>query len=361
LFVPSEIAAVDWRPGLPLITELASVEAEIARLDGLTEMRALRSLWPLLARQESIASSWIEGFQIGHRRLLQVTLHPGARDLSAANVIGHLEALRLATEIGAAARSFHVRDFEEVHRALFDQLPAPWSEIAGRVREEVVWIGGPGSTPVTAGYVGPPPGELPRLLEDLALFASRDDLPTVMQAAIAHAQFETIHPFADGNGRVGRCLIHAILARRELGSLVVPVSALFAREKRTYIDGLTDYQTGEWQRWITFFVQSMSEAVRRLSALEARLSRLREAWRSRLRGIRSDAVDWRLLDVLLGQPVLTVAAAQRATGVSYNAAEAALKRLEQRGVVLGASTRRNREWRSEEVLDLVAASERGDR
>jgi Fic family protein len=359
MFVPSEIAAVDWRPELRLMSDLANAEAEIARLDGLTEIRALRSLWPLLARQESIASSWIEGFQIGHRRLLQVTLHPGARDINASNVIGHLEALRLAIDVGASGRSFRVRDFEDIHRRLFEQLPEPWSEIAGKVREELVWIGGPRSTPVTADYLGPPPQELPRLLGDLALFASRDDLPAVMQAALVHAQFETIHPFADGNGRVGRCLIHALLARRGLASLVVPVSSVFAQERGTYIEGLTNYQNGHWERWISFFVESMSEATRRLSDLEARLAKLREEWRHRLKGIRSDAVDWRLLDVLLAQPLLTVAAAQAATGVSFNAAQAALGRLEERGVVVGGSARRNREWRSEEVLDLIAASERG--
>jgi Fic family protein len=359
MFIPSEIAEIEWQPNLRLVAELANVEAEIARLDGLTETRALRSLWPLLARQESIASSWIEGFQIGHRRLLQVTLQPGARDINASNVVGHLEALRLATDIGAAAKSFHVSDFKAIHRALFEQLPEPWSEIAGEVREDIVWVGGPSSTPVTADFVGPPPRELLRLLDDLARFSSRDDLPAVMQAALAHAQFETVRPFADGNGRVGRCLIHAILARRGLGTLVVPVSSVFARVRKTYIEGLTDYQAGEWERWLSFFVESTSEAVRRLAVLEANLSRLREEWRRRLEGIRSDAVDWRLLDVLLAQPVLTVAAAQQATGVSYNAAGAAFGRLEDRGVVVAASARRNREWRSEEVLELVAASERG--
>jgi Fic family protein len=134
---------------------------------------------------------------------------------------------------------------------------------------------------------------------------------------------------------------------------------VFAQQRGTYIEGLTDYQSGEWERWISLFVESMSEATRRLSVLEARLAKLREEWRHRLQGIRSDAVDWRLLDVLLAQPVLTVAAAQAATGASFNAAEAALRRLEDRGVIVGGSARRNREWRSEEVLDLVAASERG--
>ncbi|MCB9389668.1 MAG: Fic family protein [Acidimicrobiia bacterium] len=109
--------------------------------------------------------------------------------------------------------------------------------IRGKIRTEQNWIGGTSWGPLNAEFVPPPPDMLPMLLEDLVEFCNRADLPAVVQAAVAHAQFETLHPFADGNGRAGRCLIHIILGRRGMeGPLRPPISLGLAADKRSYIE-----------------------------------------------------------------------------------------------------------------------------
>src|SRR6202023_1686779 len=103
---------------------------------------------------------------------------------------------------------------------------------AGKVRDRQNWIGGASSGPRDAEFIPPPPELVPELLDDLSRFMARDDLPPVAQAAVAHAQFETIHPFADGNGRVGRCLISVVFRRRGLGQRLIPPVSLVLAARR---------------------------------------------------------------------------------------------------------------------------------
>jgi Fic family protein len=356
LFVPSEIAELQVGPGLNLSAALASAESAVARLDGLAHAHALRALMPLLARQESIASSWIEGVEIGYRRLLGATLDPGERDRDARSVLGHVDALRAAIELGAATTPFETADLLRIHAALFERAPEPWSAMAGRLREGLIWVGPAASTLVTAEFVAPPAPLVPALLDDLTAFMNRTDVPAVMQAGIAHAQFETIHPFPDGNGRVGRCLIHTLLRRSGLSNIVLPVSAILAADARGYVAGLTDYRRGDFGSWIERFTDAVVAAAGIVAGLEDDIAALAADWRARIADVRADAADWKLLDALLAQPVLNVAAAMEAAGVSYQAAEAALERLERRGVVTSAR-RRSREWAATELIGLMTAAE----
>jgi Fic family protein len=358
MFVPDGIAGLQVAPPLELARRLAEVEASLARLDGLAEAQALRVLTPLLARQESMASSWIEGFEVEYRRLVQASIHPSEKDDTVRTVLGNVEAMRQAIALGSK-QQFEVGHILQLHRALMERAPHPWSTIAGQVRTGLVWIGPRGCTPITAEYVAPPARLVHGLLEDLVAFMNRDDVPTLMQAAIAHAQFETIHPFADGNGRVGRCLIHALLSRHGLGSIVVPVSSAFAADRHAYIGGLTVYQRGEIGQWVRFFIAALDAAADQVALLERDLAELRTIWHDRLRtrGARSDAADWRLLDVLLAQPVVDVATVARSLEVSTPTASAALARLEELGIVGGSDRRWRREWTAMGVIDIMADAE----
>jgi Fic family protein len=360
-FVPGNVAALQVAPDLKLAADLSSMEASVARLDGLAHASALRAMMPLLARQESIASSWIEGFEIGHRRLASAALDADERDVNARSVLGHVDALRLAIAIGERPAPFQASDILEIHHALLTRAPAPWSRMAGRLRDGVVWVGSGASTPVTADFVGPPAAEVPALLDDLVAFMNRTDVPAIMQAAVAHAQFETIHPFPDGNGRVGRCLIHLLLSRTGLCNIVVPISSVFASDPRGYVSGLIDYREGELGRWVERFIDAMEVAAAMVAALEDGIGRLVADWRARLADVRADAADRRLLDPLLLQPVLNVAAAMEAVHVSYRTAETALERLERRGIVTGSGRKRHREWVATEVIELMSAAERSFR
>jgi Fic family protein len=198
---------------------------------------ALGSLAQNLLRSESVASSRIEGVHLSHKRLARAAYQAeaGRRDQPAAEVLGNVDAMKRAIDIGASDGAFELADLEDIHRTLL-RFTAD-AEIAGVIRTGQNWIGGNDHNPIDAAYV-PPPAELVRpLLTDLCAFVNRDDLAPVALAAIAHGQFETIHPFADGNGRAGRALIYAVLRRQgEISNYLPPISLILAADPEGYVD-----------------------------------------------------------------------------------------------------------------------------
>ena len=189
-----------------------------------------------------MASSRIEGLEVGARKLLrtEAARQLGERtiDLTATEVLGNINAMNAAVhEIGPGdpITPQTVLDFHE--RLMANSRLAAH---AGKFRDRQNWIGGSEYSPCSAAFVPPPPELVPGLIDDLCAFCNADSLPAVAQAALAHAQFETIHPFADGNGRTGRGLIHLVLRRRGLATRVLPpISLILATWAGDYIDGLT--------------------------------------------------------------------------------------------------------------------------
>jgi Fic family protein len=170
----------------------------------------------LLLRAEAVASSKIEGLQIGGRRLLRAQLardtDGGADDVGALEILNNVDAMRWAVSTLTARDRIAVDDLLQIHDRLL--AGTTLESHGGRMREEQNWIGGSDFNPCRAAFVPPPPEHVPMLLEDLCAFLAEDSVPALVQAAIAHAQFETIHPFIDGNGRTGRALVHVVLRRR---------------------------------------------------------------------------------------------------------------------------------------------------
>ena len=165
-----------------------------------------------------------------------------------------------AIRIGSVDRPITVADITDIHRTLL--AGTDQSDIAGQVRTIQNWVGGRLNSPIDAEFVPPPPEEVPGLLKDLVAFVNREDLPAVVQAAIAHAQFETIHPFTDGNGRVGRCLIQVILRRRGLApTFVPPVSVVLATNAKAYVRGLTEFREGKVAVWRSSFSYACRSAA----------------------------------------------------------------------------------------------------
>ena len=183
----------------------------------------LETLAAPLLRSEALGSSFIEGLRASNKRLALAAYQPIAADGVARAVLGNVRAMERAVEIGTARERFRLDDLLDIHRALLEGTPE--ERYAGVVRTNQNWIGGRGLSPGDAAFVPPPEDRVRALLDDLVAFSNLDDLPAIAQAAIAHAQFETIHPFGDGNGRAGRCLIHVVLRRRGLTPLFVPPSA----------------------------------------------------------------------------------------------------------------------------------------
>ncbi len=199
------------------------------------------------------------------------------------------------------------------------------------------------------------------MLEDLCGFMSRDDLPAVAQAAVAHAQFETIHPFPDGNGRVGRCLIHAILRRRSLAPRYVPpISLVLATDVRGYEQGLTDYREGRDTACCAVFAQATRTAAQEAENFANQVARLQDEWLKRAGNPRGDSTARKLIASLPAHPIVDVAAVMRIAGVSDVAAGRALGKLERTGVLQPErpGRTRGRSWEARDLFDLVNGFER---
>ncbi|HYV99413.1 MAG TPA: Fic family protein, partial [Gemmatimonadaceae bacterium] len=238
----------------PLRTLRADLEAETAGLvsDAEHAIRnlnavshpALVPLAHLLLRSESIASSKIEGMQVGVRELARAEARIATGDAAgpaSREILANIAAMNIAVRRGAGARQFTVAHVLDIHRRLMAASANP--RTGGVVRADQNWIGGNDYNPCGADFVPPPPSHVRALLEDLCVAVNTDTLPPIVQAALVHAQFETIHPFADGNGRTGRALIHIVLKRRGVAiSYVPPVSITLAMHRARYIDGLMRFR-----------------------------------------------------------------------------------------------------------------------
>jgi Fic family protein len=355
-YVPDRLVGRDITLDGDVAADVVDAEVAIARLD--VEASALietEALARVLLRAESVASSRIEGLEVGAGRLLRAEavreLGGHVKDLTAAEVLANIDAMRL-----------------EVHRRL---LSGTWLDRhAGKLRTEQNWIGGSSHNPCSAAFVPPPPEHIEHLLEDLCAFCNEDSLPAVAQAAIAHAQFETIHPFVDGNGRTGRALIHLVLRRRGLARRVlVPVSLILATQAQSYIEGLTAarYRGSAMSRaaheginlWVARFAAACSRAVADAGAFEVRVALIEEAWRKRLGPIRDGSATDLLLRALPGAPLFTVSGAATLIDRSYIAANEAIKRLLDAGVIRQASVgRRNRTFEAREIVIAFTDLER---
>jgi Fic family protein len=202
------------------------------------------------------------------------------------------------------------------------------------------------------------------LLHDLCEAIRDDSLPPLVQAALVHAQFETIHPFADGNGRTGRALIHVVLRRRGIATTYVPpISVVLAEDRDRYIDGLIRFRAGEVARWVEQFSAAAAQAAGLATAYLAAVRNLMVEWRERLSARaapRADAAAWAVIGVLPAHPVITAPVAAAATGRAKSAVHQAVAQLVECGVLLPLSaSKRNRSWEAAGFLDLLERLESG--
>ncbi len=303
----------------------------------------------VLLRSESASSSQIEQLTAGAKAIAVAELGEGS-SRNAASVVGNVRAMRAALELSGDLSSSSIL---AMHAALLDETePA----IAGRWRTEQVWIGGDSYGPHGAAFIPPVADDVEHLIDDLLAFAHREDVPVLVLAAVSHAQFETIHPFPDGNGRTGRALIHALLRRYELTRAVtVPVSAGLLTDVDSYFAALTAYRGGDPSPIVASLATGSLEAVVNARQLVDDLHHVRARWDDVITA-RRDAAAWRVADLLLRQPVLDAATLAREIGIAAGNALRALEPLVTAGVVTEFSGRsRNRLWQSREVLEAVDA------
>jgi Fic family protein len=348
--VPSELAAEAEDALIEISRFDAELSAALPRADG-----ELSPLAVVLLRTESASSSQIEGVTAGAKALAIATLN-GSSGQNARMVAANVEAMQKAIDL---ADDLSADSILAAHLALRHDQPYA---LPGRTRDGQVWIGG-GPTPHTATFVPPRHERVPALLDDLVAFCLRTDIPVLTQVSIAHAQFETIHPFNDGNGRTGRTLVHAMLRRSGVTRrLTVPVSAGLLTDTDAYFAALGSYREGDPAPIIRQFSRASFAAVGNGRRLVDDLTGIYAAWQHDLPS-REGSTARRLLPYLLSQPAVAVKHVQQHLGVSQPAAQRAVDQLVEAGTLKQLSTgKRDRVWIAREVIaaldDFAARSGR---
>ncbi|MGI8758667.1 MAG: Fic family protein [Acidimicrobiales bacterium] len=364
-FVPTRLADRDLKLTSDTVARAARGQAAVEH--GAESMpEDFAALARLMLRAEGVASSFIEGVTAAVVDVVLAEAGEGGEPSAAAWVAANLAAVTEA--VGEAhAQPLTVESLCRWHRTLMTGSPTPAHQV-GVVRNEQGWIGG--TAPIDAHLVTPPPEEVPALLDDLVAFVNRDDIDPVTQAAIAQAQFEVIHPFADGNGRVGRVLIAWVLVRRLALVTPPPVSTRIAADVGGYTSGLVLFRMGDHNAWVRWFADTVSGAGRAQEELVASVERLQRTWRDRLaapregtRRLRSNAAAWRVLELMPRHLVLTGPTVASELAIPLKSANAALRDLVDAGVLVEHGSvpptgrgRPGRLYTSAELLGLTGSN-----
>ena len=360
--VTPPIADLDLAIPTDLAAGVEEASAALARFDQHAratlgpESPTLGPMSSILLRTESTSSSQIENLTVGARQLALAELDQAASEnarVVVANVRAMEAALALADQLDEDAILTMQREIVGAQRG--------WEDHAGRYRDQLVWVGTSAITPRGASHVAPQAGLVPAAMADLITFMRRDDLPVIVQAAVAHAHFETIHPFADGNGRTGRAIVHALLRGKGLvTSTTAPVSAGLLKETSAYFDALNTYRAGDARPIIERFAAAARFAASSGTRLVDDLAAQVDASRSQLTGLRPQAAAWRVVPLLVARPVVNAALLKDHLGFPGQTAQRALTQLTEAGVLTERTGRqRNRVWQHDgilKVLDVYAQS-----
>ena len=354
-FVPAPLPpAIDWTPRL--VGVLSEADRLIGRLAG--EGRRLPNPHVLMrpfVRREAVLSSKIEGTQATLGELLAAeagaAVERSPDDLrEVSNYVVALEhGISLLAELPICARL--VRELhEKLMQGARGQHATP-----GRFRTTQNWIGRPGSTPATASYIPPPPGEVEPCLAAWEKFIHESQQPPLATIALAHYQFEAIHPFLDGNGRVGRLLITLFLIERKiLPTPLLYLSAFFEATRRDYYEGLRGVsERGAWQDWLEYFLEGVARTSEDALSRSARINDLLGSWRSKLAGLSTNT-PLRIVDLLAANPFLTITGAASRLKLAFTTAQRAIERLERLGIVQQVSrAKRDRVYCAQELFAIL--------
>lgn len=348
-------AIVDASLDLPgeLAALVGEASAEVARFDELMGGE-IAHFSAILLRSESAASSRIENLTASARAIAEAEIAQGEGATShrknAAEVVANTRTMIAALALSGNINSPSVL---EMHHALMNETDP---NNAGRWRTEQVWIGGGNLGPHLALFVPPHHDRVPHAIVDLMKFIERDDLPVLAHAALAHAQFETIHPFTDGNGRTGRALVQAMLRHGQLTrNVTVPVSAGLLSDTTAYFDALTAYRLGDPIPIVSQFAEASFKAVANGRVLVEELRLVRQRWQHDIKA-RSDSSVWRLADLLLRRPVINARVVAEELSLDVGNVHRYIKPLLDAGILVESQdVKRNQVWRSVEVLAALDA------
>lgn len=335
------------------VTLLSDAEAALGRLAGAGRLLPSPHFVarPYLLR-EAVASARIEGTQTDVREVLEVVAGEEEANADVEEVVNYVRALDAGIEM-APRVPLGVRVIRTMHEILLAGVRGR-ERRPGELRRSQNWIGAPGATPETAIFVPPPPDELGDLLADWERFANEENsLPPLLSAALLHYQFETLHPFLDGNGRLGRLLIiFYLIARNRLPSPLLYLSPYLEDRRDEYFACLQGVrERGDFDTWLRFFLRGVEAQANDAVTRAERLLDLRERYRAATASLRSQAGG--LVDLVFEMPVLTAHLVEARAGVTRPTALRLLGQLTELGILaeIPAGARRQRRWLAREVLD----------
>lgn len=343
----------------PLRELLSEADYALGRLDGAIFTLPNPDLFVFMyVRKEAVLSSQIEGTQSSLQNLLAVEarLHDPDAPADVSEIVNYVRAMNYGLN-RLAELPVSVRLIREIHVELMRGVRGG-RLTPGELRTSQNWIGPAGCTLQEATFVPPPPHEVPQALSDLERFLhSESHLPILVQVGLAHAQFETIHPFLDGNGRLGRLLITFLLTeRKRLARPVLYLSHYFKRHRTEYYERLQAVRdTGDWEGWLTFFLRGMADVANQATQTAAAILRMREDYRTRITEKlgRASGNGHRIMEKLFDHPIITVATVRKWLNVTPVAANQLVNRLVNVGVLKEITGyARNRRFRFEPYLQL---------
>lgn len=336
-YLPDPVADVDLdldaRTAAALATAAAFVEQAAAALPS-----DFAPVARLLLRSEGVASSFIEGIKAPIVDIVIAEITHAAPTTAAALVASNMAVVSAAIEHASTAKPLGIQQLLDWHRGLLAGSPTPAHHV-GVIRDEQGWIGG--TSPMDAHLVTPPHERVAELLDDLLRLLNRSDIDAIEQAAIAHVQFESIHPFADGNGRMGRLLVSWVLTRR-LGLLAPPpVSTAIAADAGGYVAGLTQFRYTDELAWVRWFADAVAQSARAQMELASQAAAMLETFHAELiatpgtgtRPVRADSLAFRVLRLLPRHVILTSRIVIDELGSSVQASLDALRTLTKAGVL----------------------------
>lgn len=346
--VPAEIAALPLHLSADVAEACRAVESDISRLDeryGST----LIGLTSFLVRSESVASSRIEHVYADLDDVARASIAQEA-SRSARDTVAAAAAVAALIDSQAPHEPFTEQQLLRAHKTLLEDDPLE-KAYAGRYRDMQNWLGGSDFSPRDAVHVPPPPNEVQPLMRDLVAFVNREDVSPLAQAAVAHGHFEAIHPFTDGNGRIGRGLIAVVLRRRAVArQVVVPVASVMLADIDSYFESLIAYRHGDAETLVRYLANAAQTATVEASTSASRLAEMPMQWRERAKPRARSSADL-LIERLVGTPVLDAKRAQQLTGSAMPRTYDALEKLHAAGVlreITGGA--KNRIWVASDVI-----------
>lgn len=333
-----------------LATDMELAMREITALDT-AQGGTLDALGVLLLRTESVASSKIENVQASLEDYARA-LHGIKTNKSAVSMVAATQALKIMIDDVGRTKRIEIETITTSHATLMADAENE-REYAGRLRDMQNWVGGSDYSPRGALYIPPPPETVQGFLADLIVFSNRNDIPVLAQAAVAHAQFESIHPFTDGNGRIGRALINTILRRRGATSrVVVPLASALVAHRDRYFDLLGDYRDGDPRPMIASFATSSRIAAAESRLTASRLNEIPKEWRDMVGRVRTESITDKLLTLLLRNPIVSAEELLSIFDAPPSSIYTAINRLQSVGVLRPLTDRkRNQVWGAGLVLD----------